>query len=116
MRAPAATTAAGVNPDPAWDYKGLLWDYRRIGLPKGWKTTAGSPKVTVGVADDGAGLPEVTVRSGDILIPKNTQLPTSATRVYRTVVDNQPRVRVKVLQGEAHQADACISIGECWIE
>ena len=23
---------------------------------------------------------------------------------------------VKVLQGEAHQVDACISIGECWIE
>jgi len=52
-KAPAATTAAGINPDPAWDYKGLLWDYRRIGLPKGWKTTAGSSKITVGVADTG---------------------------------------------------------------
>ena len=51
--APAATAAAGINPDPAWDYKGLLWDYRRIGLPQGWRTTAGSPKVTVGVADTG---------------------------------------------------------------
>jgi molecular chaperone DnaK len=55
-------------------------------------------------------------RVNDILVPKNTQLPTAASRVYRTVVENQPRVRVKVLQGEAHQADACISIGECWIE
>jgi molecular chaperone DnaK len=55
-------------------------------------------------------------RLNDILIPKNTQLPTSATRVYRTVTENQVRVRVKVLQGEAPQADACISIGECWIE
>src|SRR5205085_11308316 len=55
-------------------------------------------------------------RVNDILIPKNTQLPTAASRVYRTVVENQPRVRVKVLQGEAHQADACISIGECGIE
>jgi molecular chaperone DnaK len=55
-------------------------------------------------------------RANDVLIPKNTQLPTAASRVYRTVVENQPRVRVKVLQGEAHQADACISIGECWIE
>jgi subtilisin family serine protease len=52
-KAPAATTAAGVNPDPAWDYKGLLWDYRRIGLPQGWKTTAGSSKITVAVADTG---------------------------------------------------------------
>jgi molecular chaperone DnaK len=55
-------------------------------------------------------------RVNDILIPKNTQLPTAASRVYRTVVENQQRVRVNVLQGEAHQADACISIGECWIE
>jgi lantibiotic leader peptide-processing serine protease len=52
-KAPAATTAAGINPDPAFDYKGLLWDYRRIGLPRGWKTTAGSGTVTVGVADTG---------------------------------------------------------------
>src|SRR5439155_20989456 len=55
-------------------------------------------------------------RVNDILIAKNTQLPTAASRVYRTVVVNQPRVRVKVLQGEAHQADACIAIGECWID
>ncbi len=55
-------------------------------------------------------------RINDILIPRNTQLPTAASRVYRTVIENQQRVRVKVLQGEAHQADACISIGECWID
>ncbi len=55
-------------------------------------------------------------RLNDVLIPKNTQLPTKATRVYRTVTEHQPRVRVKVLQGDAAQADACISIGECWID
>jgi molecular chaperone DnaK len=55
-------------------------------------------------------------RLNDILVKKNTQLPTAASRVYRTVAENQVRVRVKVLQGEANQADACISIGECWIE
>jgi molecular chaperone DnaK len=55
-------------------------------------------------------------RINDILIPKNTQLPTAASRVYYTRVENQPRVRVNVLQGEAAQAEACISIGECWIE
>src|SRR5205823_13549964 len=43
-------------------------------------------------------------------------LPTAPRGVYRTLADNQSRVRVKVLQGEAQQADACISIGECWIE
>ena len=48
VRLPAAAAAgggrSGINPDPAWDYKGLLWDYRRIGLPQGWKTTAGSSR------------------------------------------------------------------------
>lgn len=55
-------------------------------------------------------------RFNNILIPRNTQLPTAFSRVYRTIADNQPRVQVKVLQGEAQQVDACISIGECWIE
>ena len=52
-KAPAAAAAAGINPDPAWDYKGVLWDSRRFVLPQGWKTTAGSSAVTVGVADTG---------------------------------------------------------------
>ncbi|MFO0809920.1 MAG: Hsp70 family protein [Gemmataceae bacterium] len=52
----------------------------------------------------------------DVLIPKNTQLPASAARTYVTVADSQQRVRVKLLQGEAKQAEACIAVGECWIE
>ncbi len=52
----------------------------------------------------------------DKLITKNTQLPAASSRVYYTASDNQSRVRVRVLQGEANQADACIGIGECWIE
>jgi molecular chaperone DnaK len=55
-------------------------------------------------------------RLNDVLVPKNTQLPTAASRVYRTVMENQQRVRVKVLQGEAHQSSACIPIGECIID
>jgi molecular chaperone DnaK len=55
-------------------------------------------------------------RANDLLIPKNSQLPAAASRVYYTLGDNQQRVRVRVLQGEASQADACIAVGECWIE
>ncbi|QJW97558.1 Hsp70 family protein [Frigoriglobus tundricola] len=63
----------------------------------------------------------VEVRSGaervnDKLIPKNTQLPAAVVRVYSTAADNQTRVRVRILQGEAHQAEACIPVGECWID
>ncbi|MCE9563751.1 MAG: Hsp70 family protein [Planctomycetes bacterium] len=50
------------------------------------------------------------------LVLKNTQLPASAEEVYYTARDNQTRVRVRILQGEAHQADACSPVGECWIE
>jgi len=52
----------------------------------------------------------------DKLIKKNTQLPATETRVYRTVTDRQSKVRVRILQGEAHQASGCIPVGECWIE
>ena len=55
-------------------------------------------------------------RVNDILIPKNTQLPCAASRVYYTVAPGQQRVRVKVLQGDAQEAGSCIPIGECWIE
>ena len=55
-------------------------------------------------------------RMNDKLIPKNTQLPASVGRVYVTAKDNQTRVRVRILQGEAHQAEACIPVGECWID
>ncbi len=63
----------------------------------------------------------VEVRSGadrvnDKLVPKNTQLPASTTRLYSTATNNQTRVRVRILQGEAHQAEACIPVGECWID
>src|SRR5205823_4894160 len=63
----------------------------------------------------------VEVRKGeeklnDKLIVKNTQLPAAANRVYFTVGDSQSKVRVRVLQGEARQAEGCIPVGECWID
>ncbi|MBY0455933.1 MAG: Hsp70 family protein, partial [Gemmataceae bacterium] len=63
----------------------------------------------------------VEVRSGadrlnDKLVPKNTQLPSASERRYYTASANQTRVRVRILQGEAHQAEACIPVGECWID
>jgi molecular chaperone DnaK len=73
-------------------------------------------EINVNAHSLGIEIKQAEQRVNDVLIPKNTQLPTAASRVYRTVVENQSRVRVKVLQGEAQQADHCISIGECWIE
>ena len=50
--------------------------------------------------------------ANSILIAKNSPLPISRTRVYHTSVANQRQVRVRVLEGEAHEAEACTQIGE----
>ncbi|MBY0512977.1 MAG: Hsp70 family protein [Gemmataceae bacterium] len=50
------------------------------------------------------------------LIVKNTQLPAAVSRVYYTTKPGQEKVRVRIVQGEAQQAEACIPVGECWIE
>jgi len=55
-------------------------------------------------------------RLNDRLIAKNTQLPAMAERTYFTAKASQERVRVRILQGEASQAEACMPVGECWIE
>jgi hypothetical protein len=49
----AAAARSGIRPDPAFSVPGLQWDFPRIGLPQGWKTTAGNRNVTVAVADTG---------------------------------------------------------------
>src|SRR3712207_3864291 len=61
-----AAPRVGINPDPAFDYRGLLWNYRRIGLPEGWQTTAGRPAVTVGVADTGLDFTHTDLRPNEI--------------------------------------------------
>ncbi len=62
---PSAAQPAGaavLRPDPAFGYKGLLWDYRRIGLPAGWGASAGRAAVTVGVADTGVDFTHVDLK------------------------------------------------------
>ncbi len=55
--------ASTIKPDPAFGYKGLLWDYRRLGLPAAWSTSAGRAAVTVGVADTGVDFTHVDLKS-----------------------------------------------------
>jgi molecular chaperone DnaK len=45
------------------------------------------------------------------LIPKNTTIPSQATRMVSTVVDNQKTVKIHVLQGESPSARENISLG-----
>ena len=48
-----ANNGPSVTPDPASSIPGLLWNQQRVNMTDAWKTTAGDPAVTVGVADTG---------------------------------------------------------------
>jgi len=48
----------------------------------------------------------------DVLIPRNTTIPTQKKRVYSTAADNQPAVTIKVFQGERQIASANRILGE----
>lgn len=55
---------------------------------------------------------EVEGRKFARLIPKNSVIPSSATRLLSTVVDNQRSVKIHVLQGEGALASDNTSLGE----
>ncbi|MFP4382117.1 MAG: molecular chaperone DnaK [Candidatus Sumerlaeia bacterium] len=52
----------------------------------------------------------------DVLIPRNTTIPTQKKRVYSTATDNQPAVTIKVYQGERQIASANRLLGEFNLE
>jgi len=47
-----------------------------------------------------------------ILIPKNSTIPTQAAHIFTTVTDNQPSVKIQVLQGESKLASDNELLGE----
>ena len=48
-----------------------------------------------------------------ILIPKNTSLPASASRTFKTAQADQRSIRVPVVEGESDRPEDCIALGEC---
>jgi molecular chaperone DnaK len=104
-----AALHAGIVAARAGDHERVLGDEVREELAEVVEVNVTAHSLGVEVRHQGR-------RVNDILIAKNTQLPAAATRVYRTAAPNQRRVRVVILQGEAPQAEACIRIGECWID
>lgn len=51
-----------------------------------------------------------------ILIPRNTPLPHSGSQVFRTGKTGQPRILIRLVEGEAPDPKACIPLGEFFIE
>ena len=52
-------------------------------------------------------------RRNGILIPRNTPLPVTAKRVFKTTKANQRSIRVDIVEGESASADDCTPIGHC---
>jgi molecular chaperone DnaK len=71
------------------------------------------------VNSHGLGVAARNPKSGKIvnhvMIPRNTKLPTEARQTFATVEENQTRVSVKVLEGDAPDPAACTLVGNCRI-
>jgi len=52
-------------------------------------------------------------RRNGIVIPRNTPLPATARRIFRTQKENQRSILVEVVEGESPSADDCTQIGRC---
>jgi molecular chaperone DnaK len=59
--------------------------------------------------------PDTGGRVNRTIIPKNTPLPHTASRRFKTHHANQPNVKVAVVEGEGESPDACIDVGTCVI-
>ena len=50
-----------------------------------------------------------------VMIPRNTTLPAQVSRTFVTSEDNQQRVSIKVIEGDAPDPNACSILGNCRI-
>jgi molecular chaperone DnaK len=60
--------------------------------------------------------PVTNQRRNQILIPKNTPLPHTVTKVFKTNKAGQAAVAVRVVEGESERPDACSQVGVCMIQ
>lgn len=59
------------------------------------------------------GRDEFQQRRVAVLIPKNSPIPQSNSRIVYTRRENQRRIVIQVVEGESHDPEACALIGQC---
>jgi molecular chaperone DnaK len=57
--------------------------------------------------------PDTRRKRNAILIPRNTPLPVTTRRVFKTQKPNQRSILVPIVEGESHDPEQCVPIGEC---
>jgi molecular chaperone DnaK len=50
-----------------------------------------------------------------ILVPRNTPLPVTAKRTFKTQRDGQSSVLVQIVEGESARPDQCVQLGRCTV-
>jgi molecular chaperone DnaK len=59
--------------------------------------------------------PKTRRRRSGILIPRNTRLPATSRRDFKTQKANQKSILVQIVEGESPSADDCTPIGRCTV-
>jgi molecular chaperone DnaK len=59
--------------------------------------------------------PQTKRRRNGIVIPRNTPLPVSAIRKFKTARDDQRSILVQIVEGESPSADDCTPVGRCTV-
>ena len=59
--------------------------------------------------------PQTRRRRNGILIPRNTKLPVTAKRTFKTHKANQQSILVRIVEGESPSADDCNPLGRCTV-
>ena len=111
------TIDCSISPDEAVAHGAAL--YANL-LMQTKAASGGQPQFTVtNVNSHSLGVVGVEAKSGArvnrIIIPKNTPLPHSKSRRFRTYKADQSNVKVAVLEGESESPESCIEVGVCVI-
>jgi len=59
--------------------------------------------------------PQTGRRRNGVLIPRNTPLPVTGKRKFKTKRANQRSILVQIVEGESPSADDCVQIGRCTV-
>jgi molecular chaperone DnaK len=57
--------------------------------------------------------PHTGRKRNKVLLPKNTPLPKTVSKVFKTFKPNQRSVAIRVLEGESERPEACSTVGTC---
>ena len=96
------------SPTAARLFAGLLLQKQKSGAPTPGFAVTNVSSHSLGLA---AIDPETKRRSNRVLIPKDTPLPHSVTRRFRTSKPGQKSVKLTILEGESEIPSACTKIG-----